>query len=72
MFGYVETGLDKKAKVSCKFYDITDWAINNCNTHIAHYLKMDRQSGNEIWSVNKRRRGKYFSSKIIHKIRLGD
>ena len=36
-FGYVETRIDKKAKVNFKIYDVTDRAINySCN--IAQYL----------------------------------
>ena len=30
------------------------------------------QSGNEIWSVNKIKRDKYFSPKIMWKIKWGD
>ena len=48
----VEKWLDKKYKVSFKIYDITTWEANNCNTHIARYLKEVKQSGNEIWSVS--------------------
>ena len=39
-FGNVEKRLDKKAKVNFKIYDITDWTTNNCNTHIAQYLRL--------------------------------
>ena len=38
-FGYVEKGLDKKAKDNFKFYDVTDLTTNNYNTHTAYYLK---------------------------------
>ena len=31
--------LDKKLMVNFKIYDVTDWSTNNCNTHIAQYLK---------------------------------
>ena len=31
-----------------------------------------KQSGNEIWAVNKVSREKYFPSKIMQKLRLGD
>ena len=44
--------------VNFKIYDVTDWIINNCNTHIAKYLK--RQSGDEICSVKK-----MFSENIV-------
>ena len=36
-----------------KLYDFTTWEINNCNTHIAQSLRKQKQSGNEIWPVNK-------------------
>ena len=39
--------------VDFKFYDVTDWTTNNYNTRITQYIKKLRQSGNEIWSVNK-------------------
>ena len=38
LFGYVEKRLDKKLWVIPK-YNITDWTINNYNTHISQYLK---------------------------------
>ena len=38
-FGHIGKWLDKKVKVSFKIYDVIYWEINNCNTHIAHYLK---------------------------------
>ena len=39
--------------VNFKIYDVTTWLTNNCNTHIAQYLTKERQSDNEIWSVNR-------------------
>ena len=39
LFGHVAKRLDKKDKVNFKFYDVTAWLTNNCNTHIAEYLK---------------------------------
>ena len=39
LFGHVAKWLDKKNKVNFKFYDVTAWLTNNCNTHIAQYLK---------------------------------
>ena len=38
-FVYVEKLFDKKVLVSFKIHDVTDWATNNYNTHIAQYLK---------------------------------
>ena len=39
LFGHPEKQLDKKAKVKFEIYNVTDWKINNCNKHIAQYLK---------------------------------
>ena len=41
---------DEKAKVNFRIYE---WETNSYNTHIAQYLKKERQSDNEIWSVNR-------------------
>ena len=49
LFGFVGKQLHRKAKVNFKIYDTTDWETNNHNTHIAQYLKKERQSGNETW-----------------------
>ena len=38
--------------VNFKTCDVTIWAKDNNDTHIIQYLKKQRQSGNEIWSVN--------------------
>ena len=70
--GYVEKRLDKKCMVTFKIHDVTDLTTNKYNTHITQDLKKWRQSGNEIWSVNKISREKYFSSKIMQKMRQGD
>ena len=53
LFGQVAKQLDQKDKVNLRFYDVIAWLINNCNTHIAKYLVKQRQSDNEIWSVNR-------------------
>ena len=39
--------LDKNVKVTFKIYGFT-----NCSKHTASYLKKQRQSDYEIWSVN--------------------
>ena len=36
---WVAEQLDEKDKVNLKFYDVTSWLINICNTHIDQYLK---------------------------------
>ena len=38
-FGWVRKQLDKKATANFKISDVTTWKTNNCNTHIAQYLK---------------------------------
>ena len=43
----------KKDKTNLKFYDITSWLANNCNTHTPQYLEKQRQSENKTWSVNR-------------------
>ena len=44
-FGCVVKQDDKKDKVNFKFYSVTAWLLNNCNTHIAQYL--ERSKGNQ-------------------------
>ena len=40
IFNYFsEKWVDKKAKVKFKNFDVTNWERNNCNRHIAQYLK---------------------------------
>ena len=53
LFGHVAKRLDKKDKLNFKFYDVTAWLTNNCNTQFAKYFEKQRQSDNEIWSVNR-------------------
>ena len=38
-FSPVKNRLDSKNKVNLKFYDVTIWEKNKCNTHIAQYLQ---------------------------------
>ena len=38
-FVHAEIGLDKKVKVTFKVHYVINWETNNCNTHIAQYLK---------------------------------
>ena len=51
--GHVAKRSDKKDKVNFKFYDVTAWLPNDCNTHITQYLEKEKQSDNEFWSVNR-------------------
>ena len=37
--GNVEKQLDLKDKVNFKIYNFITWETNNCNTHIAQYIK---------------------------------
>ena len=39
LFGHVQKWLDQKDKVNFEIYDVAAWLIDNCNTHIAQYLK---------------------------------
>ena len=52
-FDHVEKQFDEKDKINFKIYDVTTWETNNCNAHVDHYLKNVRQSGSEVWSVNR-------------------
>ena len=38
-FDYGAKQLDKKDIINFKFYDITAWLTNNCNTHIVQYFE---------------------------------
>ena len=71
LFGHIGKRLDKEGKVNFKVYDI-DWETNNCNTHIAQYFKKWSQLGTEVSSVNRKYYEKYFSLKIMQKIRQGE
>ena len=51
-FGHEGKRLDTTAKVNFKICDVTNWNTNNCNNHIARYLKNLRQRDSEIWAVN--------------------
>ena len=51
--GHVEKRLHKQVKTKFKIHDFTTWEANNYNAHIAQHLKQQRQSNNEIWSVNR-------------------
>ena len=50
VFGRVPNRLDKKGKVSCKFYDFTAWSTNNCNTYIANN---SRSKGNQTMKLGQ-------------------
>ena len=50
VFGHVGKRLDKKAKANFKIHDVMNCEIN---THIARYLKKQRQSEDKIWLVNR-------------------
>ena len=39
LFGYAEKQLDKKALVSFKIYDVTDWTTNNYKAPATQYLR---------------------------------
>ena len=71
--GYVrKNGLIRKIRLISKFMDVTAWLTKNYNTHIPQYLTNLREPDNEIWSVNKTSQEKYFSLKIMQKMRQGN
>ena len=35
--------------INFRIHNITTWLVNNCNTHISHYLTNEKQPDNEIW-----------------------
>ena len=39
LFSHVAKRLDKEDKINFKFYDVTAWLTNNCDTHIAQTLE---------------------------------
>ena len=43
LFDHVGRRIDKNTKVIFEIYDVTRWAVNNYNIHIAQYLKKYRQ-----------------------------
>ena len=45
IFGHTAKRLDKKDKVNFKFYDVTAWLTNHCNTHILPNIS--RSKGNQ-------------------------
>ena len=67
-----EKRLDLKDKVNFKIHDLTIWFSNNCNTYIVQYLTKYWEPDNEIASINRIGQDKYFSSKIMQKMRQGD
>ena len=69
IFGHVKKWLDYKEKVNFEIYDVTVWLAKNYNTHIAQYLTSQRQADNQFWSVNRLSQEKYFSLKIMQKMR---
>ena len=67
-----EKRLHWKGEVSFKIHDVTTWLTNDCNIHVAQYLKKEKKTDNKIWSVNRLWQEKHFSSKIMQKMRQGD
>ena len=39
LFSHVEKRLDWKYQVNFEIYDVRTWLTDNCNAHIAQYLK---------------------------------
>ena len=42
LLGYAGKRLDKKDMVNFNIYGVADWTTNDCNAHIAQYLKKKR------------------------------
>ena len=63
-----KNSLNRK-RVNFEIYDVTTWLTKNYNIHIAQYFTNQRQRDNEIWSVNRTFQDKYFSLKIMQKMR---
>ena len=59
-------------KFNFKIYNVTAWLESTYNTHISQFLTEQMQPENEIWSINRIEKYKYFSLKIIQKMRQGD
>ena len=53
LFGHTEKTALLERVGYFKINNITTWLTNNQNTHIAQYLTKQRQSDNDIWSVNR-------------------
>ena len=53
LFGYVEKRFNEKVKANFKIYEVTDWTKNNYDTYASRLYKKWRQSGNEIWSLDR-------------------
>ena len=50
---HVEKRDNWKDMVNFKIYVVTTCYTNNCNAHIAQYLKKEKHSSNKIWSVSR-------------------
>ena len=40
--------IDKKDKIDCKIYDVSDWTTSNCNTYILQYRNQTVKPDNEV------------------------
>ena len=67
LFGHAGKRLDKKAKKKFKTYNVTRLEANNCNTHIARYLKKDNQMM-KFGKLIKYNMRSIFSRKTMHKL----
>ena len=59
-------------KFNFKIYAATTLLTNDYHTHVARSLMNYRQPDNEIRSINRMKQEKYFSSKIMQKMRQED
>ena len=69
LFGHVGKTAWLERQVNFEIYDVTPWLTKNYTyCPIFHELKVN----NEIWSVNRTSQEKYFSLKIMQKMRQGN
>ena len=61
--GHVSKRLTKKIKINFKFYDVTAWVTNNCNTDISQYFQFVFY----IWISTKKIGIRFFWKKFLHK-----
>ena len=66
-FAHIGKRLHEKTKVNLKIHDIISWETNNYNIS-----RIKGKSDNVSWSVTRIFHEKYFSLKIIQKMRQGD
>ena len=54
LFGHVGNWFDQKDKVNFKFYDVTTWEINSCNSHISRSKRSETMNFDQLTEYNMR------------------